>query len=315
MGSGFSRFREYGLNERLKVQQRIEMTSRQCPELGHWAPVVDVLDRSGPGHSLYGWTNGIRWYIDPRAGVFRADLSKTDTVAIFLNRDQKGSYSAKRVYIEATSKEAMTTLALHMDRLSEDLSAAAAERGTMDHWLGRYQAAKEMIDSEGSKFPDWKNSLSGEQRSDPLMQELMIQYQNDHYKLMRSQQSIILEAICRVAKMNGVRYLSIYKRDLIAFEDVRTTRQPFGKPMAWHIAEVMDLGDGCSNSSQTQVRLEKYLNKDEYGVYDLTVHPFVRLAPHVSLNSARFGEIEKTYDGETPILAWLADCGAQGEEW
>lgn len=317
MGSGFSRFHEYGLNERLKVRQRIEMTSRRSPELGHWSPIIDAFHEQT--HAIYGWTNGIHWHLDPSNGyglsIFRADPSLTDTVAISLEKETKGSYSVKRVHVEATTKEALTTLALHMDRLQEDIALAVAERGQLDIVMGHHLEARKMIDEHGSKFPDWKNSLSGAQRDDPLMKELIIQYQDEHFAMLRHHQQVVLNSLLRIAKMHGVRYVSVYKRDLITFENVRTTRLPFGKPMSWHLSEIMDLGDGCSNSSQTQVRLHKYLDKDSYGVYDLTATPFRRVAPHVSLNTANFRKIEEVYTGEEPLTLWFAQCGARGEEW
>ncbi len=321
MGTGFAKLREYGLNERLKSRERIHCESnRKYLEAGRWRDMALLLGaHDTPSQPVYGWTNGIRWSLDYAEQLFRADVineqwGPKETAVIATGRSQKGSHSGYFVDVGATSDDAVVILYMHLDRILDDVHKMTIERGKMDYWIGRFLEAKAQLDADRDKFPAWERSLGTEARNDPMMTMLRDRYRGEHEAMLEKHHTTILEGIMKVCVMHGARYVSISQQDFIIFEDIRTTRAPFGKPMAWHLADVLDIGGGCCNGSQAQVSLHNHLGKGQAGTYDLTGDTPIRIGKHVPLRDAHMRHIEAIYTGDQSINDWLQDCGATGRD-
>jgi hypothetical protein len=306
VGDGFTKLHEYGLNERLSLQQKLAMG-----EDGSWNIISKWLDdrqRYGSPRPLYGWTNGFPWCMDRMARTFRADFGK-ETVLLHAEGHEKGSHNRQFLELFATNGESLAKLFMFLEELDDALGDAHNLSTTLDFQIGRLVGAKNRIDERGEDFSKWHDSLSREQRADGLMQLLIDKYSEEHRAMMQTEYNIVLDSVCIVARMHGVRYMSITARDLIVLENIRTTRLPFGKPMAWHIADIMNIGGGCGNGPQSQISLHKYLPPQMCGTYLISPEPG-RVGPPISLANYRPDHINMLYDGSVPLFQWLKACGA-----
>jgi len=310
VGDGFTKLHEYGLNARLTRRQRWRVG-----EEGAWEAVTTWVGRQMI-RPAYGWTNGIRWRMGTGENpYFQADLNRLDSVVVSRTSPQKGKHKSRFIDIFATSDEAMTKVLLFIDRMGDDLLDQIRYGSKLDYYIGQINCAREAITQERDSFSKWETSLSGEQRSDELMKLLLEKYRGEHNTKMQMLHDQVLESLCVIGRIHGVRYMSISSRDLVCLEDVRTSRLPFGAPMAWHIRDLLDLG-GCGNGSQAQVNLGHALPKTMFGTYYLLTDKPSRVGPHIPLKDANEDHIATIYDGRQPQSNWLRQCGATGmSEW
>ena len=291
---GFTKLHEFGLNEHLKLIQTVKHDTR-------WSPLISYLAHGW--QPLYGWTRGIRWR--KGSSFIQFDLGR-ESMAILQADPLIDTYG-----ILATSEGFAIKLALLVEEFADDFSKQTVDTAELAHMVTDIREAFQGI--KKLSYRQWYSSLKSEELSDPLIQLLAEKYKTENDALLLSFYTTILSNILFICKARGVRFVSLSERDFVVFEDVRTSRLPFGKPMAGHIAEIIGIGGNIINGPQTQVGLWGKLDDERFGTYDLRGPAPVRVTGPLNFTASHTFAIERVIDEDISpanLKKHMIDCGA-----
>jgi hypothetical protein len=160
-----------------------------------------------------------------------------------------------------------------------------------------------------SGFVAWRKTAD---LTDPFIHELLVRYEGEYEAACRTISETIIRSILRCARRCKVRFVSIGPNDLITFEDVRWPDRygdwkPSGWPVAWHIANVLNIGHGAGNSHQHQVRLLGKVLPHHFGTYDLRGKIPMLIGRDLTLHQTGRG-LANPYDDSKVLTSYLWQC-------